>query len=76
MNLALSWHINGGTNTMYFRDDNTLASNRQRTISHTCMTRDFCLLQHSQTTSYRPPVTLICRLMLSRSLMQRKTCWW
>jgi len=23
---ALSWHINGGTNTAYFRDDNTVNS--------------------------------------------------
>jgi len=26
---ALSWHINGGTNSMYFWDDNTLSSGQQ-----------------------------------------------
>ena len=26
---ALSWHINGGTNTRYFWDDNTLSSDQQ-----------------------------------------------
>jgi hypothetical protein len=35
-------------------------SNRQRTVSHTCTTRD-CLLD-VQTASYRPPVTHVCRL--------------
>jgi len=38
-----------------------------------CMTRD-CLLQNVQTTSYGPPVTHICRLVLSYSLMQHKRC--
>ena len=52
-----------------------LASNTQRVLSHTFMTRD-CLLQHFHTTSYRPPVTHICRLVISHSLMQRERCWW
>jgi len=39
------------------------------------MTRD-CLLQHVQTTSYRPPVTHICWLVLSHSLMQRERNEW
>jgi hypothetical protein len=52
-----------------------LSNNQQRTVSHMCVTRD-CLLQHVQTTAYRPPVTHICRLITSHSLMQRKSCGW
>jgi len=49
-----------------------LASNQQRTVSHTCVT--VCVLQPDQTTSYRPPVTHIFRLVPSHSLMQRERC--
>jgi hypothetical protein len=52
-----------------------LASNRQRTVSYTCMIRDW-LLQQVQTTSYRTPVSHISRLMLSRSLKQRESFGW
>jgi hypothetical protein len=54
-----------------------LASNWQRTVSYTCMTRwPVCLLEHVRTTSYRPPVTHICRFVLSHSLVQRERCGW
>jgi hypothetical protein len=49
-----------------------LASERQRTVSHMCMTRD-CLL-HVQTISYKSPLAHVCRLVLSHSLMQRERC--
>ena len=57
---ALSWHING-EQTLCTSETIThwaLASNTQRVLSHTFMTRD-CLLQHFHTTSYRPPVTYV-----------------
>jgi len=47
----------------------TLASNRQLTVSHTCRHVTVCLLQHVQTTSYRPPATHICRLVLSYTVV-------
>jgi hypothetical protein len=74
---TLSWHIKV-EQTLCTSETIThwaLASNWQRTVSHICMTCD-CLLQHVQTTSYRPPVTHICRLFLSHSLMQRERCGW
>jgi hypothetical protein len=73
---ALAWHINGGK-TPYTSETIThwaLARNRQGTVSHTCMTRNWLL--HVQTASYVPPGTHICRLVFSHSLMQHERCGW
>ena len=75
---ALSWHINGGTNSTYFWDDNSLSSGQQP--AEDCVTRVWYvtvgLLYKFQTTSYRPLLTHICRRVRSYSLILHKRWKW
>ena len=71
---ALSWHINGGTNTMYFCDDNELWPATGRELSHMYDTWLFaCYMSRLPPTG---PQWLTCRLVLSHSLMQHERCGW
>jgi len=75
---ALFWHINGGTNTVYFWDNNTLSSGQQP--AEDCQSRMYdtwlfaCYMSRLPPTG--PPVTHKCRLVLSHGLMQCKRCGW